>query len=252
VETWLEALRAGDTDAAWDLFITRYRRLILASIRRSVRDPDDVMDVFADVCASLSADGLARVRRYVDAPSPSARFSTWLVIVVRNQTVDWFRRRDGRPRHRVPENLSLLERRIFEDVIIDGASHEACFQGLRLGDGPRPSAHDFAEALRTTYRVAHGRPGGARPCEPDERRPASPEDESLDSDAARRLARVMATLPPADRLAIQLFVVDELPAAEVARVVGWPHAKTVYNRVSRGLAQLRRALAAEGIGRSDL
>jgi RNA polymerase sigma factor (sigma-70 family) len=57
-----------------------------------------------------------------------------------------------------------------------------------------------------------------------------------------RLAAALSTLPADERLAIQLYVIDELPAAEVARVLGWPSAKTVYNRVGRALKVLRRIL----------
>jgi DNA-directed RNA polymerase specialized sigma24 family protein len=58
---------------------------------------------------------------------------------------------------------------------------------------------------------------------------------------------------PADvRLAVQLFVVDELKAADVATMVGWPNAKAVYNRVTRALTAMRGALEAEGVHHGDL
>jgi DNA-directed RNA polymerase specialized sigma24 family protein len=59
-------------------------------------------------------------------------------------------------------------------------------------------------------------------------------------------------MTPDDRLAIQLFVVDDLPAADVARVLGFPSAKTVYNRVYRALADLRARLERAGISGVDL
>ena len=48
-------------------------------------------------------------------------------------------------------------------------------------------------------------------------------------------------------LAVRLFVVDGLRAAEVALIVGWPHAKAVYNRVERALRAMRAALEDQGI-----
>ena len=100
MEPWLSKLHEGDVEGAWDCFIERYRRLIFATIRHYAEDYDDVMDIFAWVCESLRQDDLARLRRY---PHPQqkthrARFSTWLVAVVRNQTIDWFRHRKGRQR----------------------------------------------------------------------------------------------------------------------------------------------------------
>jgi DNA-directed RNA polymerase specialized sigma24 family protein len=43
-----------------------------------------------------------------------------------------------------------------------------------------------------------------------------------------------------------------MAAADVARLVGWPDAKAVYNRVYRALATLRAELGREGIGSGDL
>ena len=115
MEDWAAELQQGRPEAAWDLFIGRYRRLIFAAIRHYAQDYDDVMDVFARVCEALRADDLRRLRDYVQQSEHRARFSTWLVTVVRHITVDWFRHRDGRRRlSTVAYGLPALRRRIFE------------------------------------------------------------------------------------------------------------------------------------------
>jgi DNA-directed RNA polymerase specialized sigma24 family protein len=91
MDPWVAELQRGRSDAAWDLFLDRYRRLIFAAIRHYAQDYDDVMDVFAHACESLREADLKRLRSYFEQPSHSARFSTWLVTVVRHPTVDWFR-----------------------------------------------------------------------------------------------------------------------------------------------------------------
>ena len=58
--------------------------------------------------------------------------------------------------------------------------------------------------------------------------------------------------PAAYRVAIELYVMEELPAADVARIVGLPNAKAVYNRVYRALADLRERLESAGVRREDL
>jgi DNA-directed RNA polymerase specialized sigma24 family protein len=68
----------------------------------------------------------------------------------------------------------------------------------------------------------------------------------------RRLATALASQPADVQLAINLFVVEGMSAADVARLVGWPNAKAVYNRVTRALAHLRTQLGREGIGPGDL
>src|SRR5437879_12822035 len=97
-EPWIAPLEAGDPEAAWDLFIERYRRLVFSAIRHYARDYDDVMDVFAHVCAALRADDFARLRRCLAESDHRGKVSTWLVAVVRSQTVDRFGARGGRPR----------------------------------------------------------------------------------------------------------------------------------------------------------
>ena len=50
MDAWVVELQRGRSDAAWDLLLDRYRRLIFAAIRHYAQDYDDVMDVFARVC----------------------------------------------------------------------------------------------------------------------------------------------------------------------------------------------------------
>jgi hypothetical protein len=49
-EDWAAELERSQVDRARDLFLTRYRRLIIAAIRHYSQDYDDVMDVFAHAC----------------------------------------------------------------------------------------------------------------------------------------------------------------------------------------------------------
>jgi len=66
------------------------------------------------------------------------------------------------------------------------------------------------------------------------------------------LARALEALPADDRLAVQLYVVEEMPADQVARVLGYPNTKTVYNRVYRALGVIRSHLAQAGIRGLDM
>ena len=256
MEPWLARLADGDGQAAWDLFAERYRRLMLATIRRLVHDHDDVMDVFSDVCAALTVDNFARLRRYSERSPSGAAVSTWLVVVVRNLVVDWLRRTDGRRRITIPSNLSALHREIYVALCLDGHTPVEAFELVRDRTGVTMS---FAEFLREVRATRQSNPcPGSPPIRRLEELPPSPtiavpiSDPAEISDLARRLATTLATQPDDVRLAVQLFVIDELPAAQVASIVGWPNAKAVYNRVHRALAALRATLEAEGVGRGDL
>ena len=53
IDSWLIKLSQGHSDAAWDQFVERYRRLIFAMIRHLTADCHDVMDFFLWVCEAL-------------------------------------------------------------------------------------------------------------------------------------------------------------------------------------------------------
>lgn len=257
MESWQVELSRGHSDAAWDLFVERYRQLIFATIRHLATDYDDVMDVFASVCEALRENDLARLRKYAERKAHGGRFSTWLVAVVRNQTIDWFRHRDGRKRMSpVVAELPSVQQKIFQYVFHESRSHLEAYELLQTQDGFDLPFREFLRALNATYRaLSKGRRGclirelvGAPPPPEGD---AVPEID-MPRDTREQLARALADLAPEDRLAVQLFVIDDVPATEVARIVGWPSAKMVYNRVSRALAALRAGFARRGIGPGDV
>src|SRR5216117_4510623 len=131
MEGWAAELVSGRPDAAWDAFVDRYRRLIFAAIRHYAQDYDDVMDVFARVCEALREDDLRRLRTYVAQPDHRARFSTWLVTVVRHLTVDWFRHRDVRRRLSPSRSFSASCVRLIARLRTDDAAGCALSWGAR-------------------------------------------------------------------------------------------------------------------------
>jgi RNA polymerase sigma factor (sigma-70 family) len=255
-EPWLAKLRDGDVEGAWSLFVDRYRRLIFAMIRRYTTEPDEVMDVFAHICERLRANELARLRKYPSDSSATAAFSTWLVAVLRNLIVDWFRARDGRSRAQAPSALSPLGKRIYDYVFLQGYSHRETRE-IILGESSAASARDdYQRALRDVHHEVFV---GARGVVPrpvimvplTEAHAEAPED-LTGAETSAHLAEALDTLEPEVRLAVQLFVVEELAAPDIARAMGLHNAKAVYNKVYRGLSALRDALAARGIRKGDL
>ena len=255
MESWRAKLSAGDAEGAWDEFIARYRRLILATIRRTLGDDDDVADVLAEVCANLSADNLARLERHTE--SGTARFSTWLVTVVHHQTIDWVRRREGRHRVRPPPGLSPLQQQIFQHVFDERRSHVEAYELIRQRSNPDLAFGAFVREVAATYRTVEQIRGRAAthyfagPPIFSEQNEATVEEALIAAETGRRLVTALEILPADERLAVQLFVIDDLPAERVACAVGWPNAKSVYNRVYRALAELRKELESRGVERAD-
>jgi RNA polymerase sigma factor (sigma-70 family) len=257
MDDWMAELRRGNSDAAWDVFVARYRRVIFAAIHHYARDPDDAMDIFAWVCEALRDDDLRRLRQYAERPTHSAQVSTWLVTVVRHLTVDWFRHRDGR-RHLsvIAEGLTPLQRRIFDHIYVDRQSHVAAYELIRAEVSPELTFGEFLAELRATHQtLSAGRYGhlmramaGHSPDGPSVQAPTTGET------AERRavLDDAVRSLDTGDRQAVNLYVIEERPAAAVARTLGLPSAKAVYNRVYRALGVLRERLEKAGIRRGDL
>jgi RNA polymerase sigma factor (sigma-70 family) len=259
-EPWVRALQEGDSERAWDLFVSQYRRLIFATIRHYTRDDDEVMDVFADVCGALRKNRLARAQRYWDRPTHTARYSSWLATVVRHLAVDWLRRHGLRQRPQFAASLSRLQQQIFDCVFVQGRSHVETYELLRTTSDSPLTFSAYVEALRATYRAVDGSRwspvaaeiAGAGPLSMIDRGTDEPSDPAVVVDTAQRIASALRSLPPDERLAVEMFVVHEMPAAAIARALRWPNAKSVYNRVYRALASIRSGLKRKGISREDL
>ena len=250
LDPWAVELQRGNSDAAWDLFLDRYRRLIFAAIRHYAQDYDDVMDIFTRVCEALRAEDLQRLRRYLEQPTHRARFSTWLVTVVRNLTIDWFRHRDGRRRlSALATELPPLRRRIFETVFLNKRSHVEAYELLKSSDGLELSFGQFLSEVSSTYRsVTNSRRGQILRefVVPDPMSHSVEQDSVEERERREELHEALSVLSPEERVALELYVVDELPAETVARIVGWSNAKAVYNNVYRALAAVRTRLEQAG------
>ncbi len=131
-------------------------------------------------------------------------------------------------------------------------SHAEAYERARTRDASPLSFGSFLKEVAAMYRVVErARARGALHYlvarAPEERSPASAEAAYEAAELAGRLNEALDSLRADERLAVQLFVVDGMPADEVARLVGWPDAKTVYNRVRRALHRLRERLQRQGI-----
>lgn len=257
VDDWLLALQQGKTDLAWDRFIEQHRGLIFTAIRQQTRDPDEVMDVFARVCEALREQNFRRLRKYVEQSGHRARLSTWLVTVVRNLAIDLFRQRHGRERPSVlVEKLPPLQRRIFDLIFLERRSHVEAYEFIRQRDAPELSFRQFLGELRLTYSTIGQQGPRHLLSKLSDAPPPDLEDAGLSAEEyierRRLLDKALSTLEVDERIAVQLYVEENLPAADVARILGLPNVKAVYNRVYRALAQLREMLEGAGLGREDV
>ncbi|MFI0369658.1 RNA polymerase sigma factor [Actinomadura sp. 1N219] len=120
-----------------------------------------------------------------------------------------------------------------------------CGYGPDRIEGLRPRAWlltILTNVWRNSLRSASRRPPPGPPIEdaPDPPDPGEGvEDAAARHETGRELAGLLAELPHAQRAAVVLRHVTDLPVAEIAAVLGVPEG-TVKSHISRGLARLRK------------
>ncbi len=207
---FLTAADSGARDAAWERLVGAYSRLLLSVARGLGGGHDQVMDRYAYVLERLHADDFRRIRAF--RRDGSARFSTWLVVIVRRLCIDEYRARFGR----VPAASSRTN------------GVDQLRRRLELGE---------ADALDITS------------IPDDNQRP--PED-VLDGGArSRTLSELLTRLPPRDQLLLQLRFRDGLSAAEIAGILKYRSSFHVYRRVQSLLRELKTALNGHPLFRGD-
>jgi RNA polymerase sigma factor (sigma-70 family) len=121
------ATTPSQRDEAWRDFVATWSRLILHTARSVVHDGDGAMDAYTYMLECLRADEFARLRTYHD--DGRAKFSTWLVVVLRRMALDHRRRRVGREQAGPATETSELRRRLAvlagEVLDVDLSIHDA-------------------------------------------------------------------------------------------------------------------------------
>jgi DNA-directed RNA polymerase specialized sigma24 family protein len=152
--------------------------------------------------------------------------------------------------------LPILQQRIVQLVFLDGLSHLECYESIRTQDAPSLTFHGFLVELRSTYQAMRRCLRGSVASETAEEllpNEALPVDRRVASAELRaRLEQVLMILTPDQRVAVKMYVIDGVPAADVAHVLGLGNAKAVYNMVYRALGAMREELLRAGIGPGDL
>jgi DNA-directed RNA polymerase specialized sigma24 family protein len=256
------------SEAAWREFVERYSGLILAVIRRYVRDVDELRTVYVDVLAAL-------YRRKFRQYEGRAAISTWLTLVTRSEVLDHLRRRVGR--HSTPEGLRRLDadhRLIFRLYYIEGRTLSDVLAALPAD--PRPwtltmllrALQQIEERLDSRWlrRIAydlHAQSVGAASgrmleyldhvrSEFQENSGAhSPEFHLMEREARRtadQLAAQIERLDPAERELLTLRFERGWTARRIADELGFADTRGVYTILERIVRRLRRILIREREG----
>lgn len=204
-------LEPGDSrarEAAWDDFVARHSRLFLHMARLVMPDRDGTMDAYAFLLEELRRDDFRALRGYT--PDNRSRLTTWLGVIARRTSVDFYRRRYGRLR---------------------GEGHARHVQAARAA---RRSLARLPLWTTPPYDIPA---------------PASenPERHLRAAELRGALDAERAQLSPGDRLLLQLRFDEDLSASAIASILGMPSPFHVYRRLKAVCDELRRRLTVRGI-----
>lgn len=250
IESVLATLRSGDPSAAWKTFLNEYASLVMRIVRHHVRGEDDRSDCFLFVCERLCANQCARLLKF--DPEGTARFSTWLTVVVGRLVIDWRRQHIGRERpYANIARLPALAQRLFHFRFERRLSRDECLAALRAEFGDL-DATQFTAALtqveRTLSSDQRWRLGqrGAIATSLDEAESVAAEDDvegAVDADKERaRVDRAMAELDARERLLLLYRFEQDLSFDAIARLMGLGDAFRARRAVEASLAKLRARL----------
>ena len=203
----LHAPTEAARDDAWTGFVRAYTDQILRIVRSMGGDHDTAMDRYAFVLDHLREDGCRRLRAY--AGPGSGPFGLWLVVVVRRLCLDHHRQRYGR-------------------------SRESSGQVFREERATRRQLVDLVAAQVDTALLAAPSQG-------------APDEVLARSERGRALSQALERLEPRDRFLLRLRFAEDLPAREIARLMGFPTLFHVYRRLTKVLEGLRETLQALGM-----
>lgn len=211
--TLLGAPDVTSKEAAWAAFLDCYTGLLLQTAYSLTRTYDAAMDGYTFVLEQLRRNDFLRLRGFAaDGPS---RFSTWLAVVARRLCLDRARQHYGRTRG------------VRED---DGKFRAARAMRRRLADL-------VVERIDVTCLTDYS---------------TDPEAALTAAERSRALAAVLQRLSVQDHLLLKLRFEKDLPAREIADLMGLASPFHVYRRLKLLLASVRRALQQAGIEEASL
>lgn len=235
--------------AAWiEANIGLVDRLARATALRARLSASEADEFLSDVHLKLVVDDFAVLRSF----KGRSRLTTFLLTVLQRVAFDFRNAHWGRWRASAEaERQGAAALRLEELVYRDGLSFdEACGRLGTEGEvAPRERLHQIL--LLLPVRPRPDRAGAIKRQDPFVD-PHTPESHAAASEAAARAVRLQAALrsvcnalPAQDRLMLRLRFQGGLTLAAIARLMQIDE-KQVYRRFDHALAEVRRALEAEG------
>lgn len=251
----LHRLNTGDSGAAWGAFIERYSPLIVRVLRQFEFEQDRQDDCFLHICEKLCENNFQRLLKF--NTSGPARFGTWLGSVLHNLCVDWHRKEFGRA-VMLPaiSALPLFDQAVYKLYFERAMDRETCRHALQE-EFPGLTEGQLSDSIsrvhrtltpRQRWRIATGYRGRSAAfksnsnvlslVDPD----VGPESKASRDQQRRLVQDALATLPPTQRLLVQLRYEQGLTLKKIAELLGLADPFRARREIQAALEQLAAAL----------
>lgn len=249
-----------DPEGAYRELLERFTPLLLRMIRRFMRDPDEIMEVYTAICERLRASDFQALRRF----HTGSELTPWLSVVVANACRDRFRKRRATSSpNSVLSKLDERERLIFKYYYQERLPHEDIAELLGGKHGGACSPLDVIQAIAKINELLTVKKrwmllaalNSNRPqlsidemseygFEPSGEDPAADDALERDRHLVDRLNAALETLDREDQLLVMLRYEQGMNAQDIAGVMHYESHKYVYTRLRTITNRLRRYMEA--------
>lgn len=251
-----------DPESAYSDLLDRFTPAILRMIRRFMRDPDEIMEVYTSICERLRAHHFRALRQF----RINSELLPWLSVVSANACRDRLRKRRATS---VPKSvlsqLDAFEELVFKYYYWRRVPHEDIAEIISTNDAIPCSPLDVMRAIgkindllsvnkrwhllvalnsnRPSLSIEELKEAGIVPAFTE---PSMDVDEALrNRERIERLNEALRELDGEDRLLVLLRYEHGMTAPQIAEVMGYDKHKYVYTRLRTVVSRLRRSLCED-------
>lgn len=248
--------------AAYRVLLEQYTSVMLRMIRKFMKDPDEVMEVYTNICERLCANDYQALRRFQD----DGELVPWLSVVVANACRDRYRKNKAAsvPRS-VLKQLDDRERLVFKYYYQERLPHEDIAEIITRRHRVPYTALEVVRAIgkindllstRKRWMLLSALRANMPTLSIDEMKervgyqPSTAADLTFDQamqdeEMMRRLQQALDQLDPDDRMLIHLRFDHNRTAPQIGALMKYDDHRYVYTRLRTVVQQLRRHMGLE-------
>lgn len=234
----------------------RIERVIVWVCRKHHASQEDAEEFSSWVRLRLVEDDYAVLRKWEGRSSLETYLTSTIINLFKDFRVHcWGRWRPSAEAKR----LGPVAVRLEELLVKDGRSFDEACEILRRNERVGLSWQELADlAAKLPDKTGRQRPEGEEALRGQPADDPPPDERLVDKELQRRRERMLdvlrsalALLPGLERLLLKMRFGDGMQVSEIARTLKMDQ-KPLYRRIEKALAELRRALEAEGFRGEEL